>query len=129
MLGGSFQTSDAWKLLLGRLAGFLAVGWSSGLRPLLQLTVMVVSTWCEGRPPPTPVPGTWDRRLLSPPGHGHVEGVEPGCLCSRLSPVILGYSHFGVSGRYVYTPNPTLLCNSAGQGGDSYFLAQETKIY
>lgn len=52
MLGGSFQTSGAWKLFLGRLAGFLAVGWSSGLRPLLQLTVMVVSTWCEGCPPP-----------------------------------------------------------------------------
>lgn len=35
MLGGSFQASGAWKLFLGRLAAFLAVGWSPGLRLLL----------------------------------------------------------------------------------------------
>lgn len=117
MLGGSFQASGAWRLFLERLAGFLGVGWSPGLRPLLQLTVMlVVSAWCEGCPPPHAP--TWDPRqavaVISrawPLGGGRAWMT----LLQALPSLPGLFSPGGVREVYLHPkPNPTLPCNSAG---------------
>lgn len=73
----------------------------------------------------------WDPMLqwqqLSPPGCDHMERGAHMLLLQALSSLPWAVSGLGL--QHENSPNSTLPCKSAGQGGVSSFLAQESKIY